>query len=78
MTKIELREQLISRIQITENQEILEWVLGLLSQESNQSEIYDLNFEQVAAIERAEAQFKRGEYFSEEEVDKITDEWLKG
>ena len=77
MTTIELKEQLISQIQITDDQEILEWMLGLLAQESNQTEIYDLNIAQIAAIERAEVQIKRGEYYSEEEADKMTDEWLK-
>lgn len=77
MTTRELKEQLISKIQITEDQDILEWLLGLLAQEPNQAEIYNLNNEQIAAIDRAEEQIKKGEYYSEEEADKLTDEWLK-
>ena len=77
MSTIELKEQLISQIQITEDQEILEWMLGLLAQQANQTELYDLNIVQSKAIDRAEEQIIRGEYYSEEEADKMTDEWLR-
>lgn len=77
MSTIDLKKQLISQIQITEDQEILEWMLGLLAQQVNQTELYDLNVEQMKAIDRAEEQLIRGEYYSEEEADKMTDEWLK-
>ena len=77
MSTIDLKEQLISQIHITEDQEILEWMLGLLAQQANQTELYDLNIEQIKAIDRAEEQIIRGEYYSEEEANKLTIEWLK-
>ncbi len=77
MSTIDLKEQLISQIQITEDQEILEWMLGLLAQQVNHTELYALNKEQIKAIDRAEEQIIRGEYYSEEEADKMTYEWLK-
>ena len=77
MSTIDLKEQLISQIHITEDQEILEWMLGLLAQQANQTELYDLNIEQINAIDRAEEQIIRGEYYSEEEANKLTIEWLK-
>ncbi|MBP6625181.1 MAG: hypothetical protein KA198_08415 [Chitinophagaceae bacterium] len=52
-------------------------MLGLLAQQVNQTELYDLNVEQIKAIDRAEEQLIRGEYYSEDEADKMTDEWLK-
>jgi hypothetical protein len=77
MSTIDLKEQLISQIHITEDHEILEWMLGLLAQQANQTELYDLNIEQINAINRAEEQIIRGEYYSEEEANKLTIEWLK-
>lgn len=77
MTTIELKQQLISQIQISDDPELLEWMLGLLAKNPTETEIYALNADQIATIERAEEQIKHGDYYTEEEADKMTEEWLK-
>jgi hypothetical protein len=77
MTSINLKEQLISQIQITEDIDILEWMLQLLMEESTGKGEYVLNAEQIIGIQRAEAQIISGDYYTEEEADKLTEEWLK-
>ena len=77
MTILQLREQLISKIQITEDQDILEFMLGILVQEPYPIEPYILNAEQNKRIDIALKQIDNGETCSDEEADKITQEWLK-
>lgn len=78
MSTLELQKQLISKIQVTNDDDILEGMLKLLEFESHRAEIYKLNDEQKEAIRIAQEQYARGEYYTEEEADKITEKWLKG
>lgn len=39
--------------------------------------VYHLTEEQVLAIEEAREQYKKGEFLTNEEVDRETEEWLK-
>ncbi len=78
MSTSELKEQLISKIQITNEDYILEGLLRLWEFESNNSDIYKFNVEQRARIKESQEQYARGEYYTEEEADKITDQWLNG
>ena len=78
MSTSELKEQLISKIQITNEDYILEGLLRLWEFESNNSDIYKFNEEQRARIKESQEQYSRGEYYTEDEADKITDQWLNG
>ncbi|MFN5849740.1 MAG: hypothetical protein ACK43K_14715 [Chitinophagales bacterium] len=78
MTTIELKEQIVGRLQTTDDNDLLEALLSLLEFEINEPEDYILNEHQVKAIEISRNQIRNGEFYSEEEADKITDEWLKG
>lgn len=75
MSTLELREQLISKIQVTNDEDVLEGMLRLLEFESK-DEVYKLNNEQKDAINLAREQVQRGEFYTEEEADKLTDKWL--
>ena len=78
MSTLELRKQLISKIQITEDEEILEALLKMLEFELNHSKVYHLNKFQKDAITIAKQQIVNGEVYTEEEANKLTDEWLNG
>ena len=77
MSTIELQEQLISKIQITTDEDILEGVLRFLEFETDKEEIYTFNSEQQKAIAEARRQVANGQYYSQEEVEKLSERWLK-
>lgn len=76
MSTLELRQQLISKIQITEDEEILGGLLKMLEFELNNTEVYHLNKFQKEAIAISKQQIIDGEVYTEEEANKLTDEWL--
>ncbi|MBP6624507.1 MAG: hypothetical protein KA198_05005 [Chitinophagaceae bacterium] len=78
MTTIELKEQIASKLQITNDNDILEAMLRLLEFETNETEVYMMSEDQKQAIEISREQIKQGEFYTEEEADKITEQWLKG
>ncbi|MBK8685609.1 MAG: hypothetical protein IPN26_11740 [Bacteroidetes bacterium] len=78
MSILELKEQLISKIQITNEDYILEGLLRLWEFESKNAEVYQFNDTQRQRIKESQEQYARGEFYTEEEADKITDQWLNG
>ena len=77
MSKTELKEKLIGQISKTEDETLLMEVYRLLETGGSMEEnIYILNDEQIAIVEESRAQFKRGEFLTDEEADKELDEWL--
>jgi len=76
MTVIELKKRLIKEINQTNNNEILEEMYRLITNELANDTIYTLTNEQKAAVEEAQNQFKKGRYLKSEEADKNIDEWL--
>ena len=76
MTSIELKKQLIDKIQKIENPGILEEVFRLLELESKDIEIYKLNEEQKVAISEARQQLKNGQFLTEDQANQEIDEWL--
>ncbi len=77
MTYTELRDQVISKIQITEDMDILEFVLGVLQQDIHTDEVYECSHEQNRRIDIALNQIEIGETYTQEEADKITREWIE-
>ena len=76
MSIIELKQKLISRIQETVDDSLLEEALRLLNIESSESEALTLNEEQVKAVNEAQAQIKNGQFLTNEQANKEIDEWL--
>ena len=70
-----IREKLISEIKQVENVRLLEVLYKILT--SSEKEEYILNEEQISAIEEAREQFRKNEIFSNEEVDREIQQWLK-
>ncbi|MCC8360099.1 hypothetical protein [Salinimicrobium sediminilitoris] len=76
MNKLEIREKLIAEIKQVENLHLLKVLYDILSAETGEK-FYNLNRDQISAIEEAKQQYKEGEFFTNEEVDRETEEWLK-
>jgi len=76
MTTIELKEQLISKIKITDNNDLLEMMLNLVEIESDNLSIYPLNENQLHEIELSKQQIKNGEFYTHDEANEITQKWL--
>jgi len=76
MTVIELRKRLIGKINETENNELLEEMYRLITNEEIANSIYKLSDEQNHAIEEAQKQFKNGQFLKGDKADIEIDEWL--
>jgi predicted transcriptional regulator len=76
MSTIELRKLLIEKIQLTDDDKLLEEASRLLEVEIVESEVYMLNDKQKIAIEEGRKQIINGEYLTDEESNKEIDEWL--
>jgi hypothetical protein len=76
MTVIELKKRLIEEINHTNNNEILEEMYRLISNEEADDSIYELSNEQINAVEEAQKQFKNRQFLKGEQADKNIDEWL--
>lgn len=77
MSTIELKEQLIEKIQVTDDADILNGLLKLLEFELNATVTYKLNALQKESIAISREQVAKGEVYTEDEATKLTDEWLK-
>ena len=77
MSTIELKEQLIEKIQVTDDADILNGLLKLLEFELNTTVTYKLNAHQKESIAISREQVAKGEVYTEDEATKLTDEWLK-
>jgi hypothetical protein len=73
----ELQEKLIVKIKNIKQDYILEEVSRLLEFEENSRHIYNLNADQQQLIDRSLKEIESGEYFTDEEVKKESEEWLK-
>ncbi len=75
MTRVDLIEQVISKIHITEDTDILEFVLQFLNQ-SEITEPYQFTDQQKRRLDISLSESAKGQLISEEEEDKMTNEWL--
>ena len=73
----ELQEKLIAKIKNTKQDYILEEASRLLEFEETSGHIYNLNAEQQQLIDRSLKEIESGEFFTDEEVQKESEEWLK-
>jgi predicted transcriptional regulator len=76
MSTIELRKLLIEKIQVTDDDKLLEEASRLLEVDIDESDVYILNDKQKEAIEEGRKQIINGEYLTDEESNKEIDEWL--
>jgi len=76
MSTIELRKLLIEKIQLTNDDKLLEEASRLLEVKIEESDVYILNENQKEAIEEGRKQIIMGEYLTDKESNKEIDEWL--
>jgi predicted transcriptional regulator len=76
MSTTELRRLLIEKIQVTDDDKLLEEASRLLEVEIEEPDVYVLNDKQKEAIEEGRKQIINGEYLTDEESDKEIYEWL--
>ena len=71
-----LNKRLIEKIQLTDDDKLLEEASRLLEVEIELSDVYIINDKQREAIEEGKKQIINGAYLSDEESNKEIDEWL--
>ncbi len=76
MTAKELKKKLIHKIDLSENNELLEEMYRLIANEEADTNIYDLSEQQLKAVEEGQLQYRNGEFLTEEQADKDIEEWL--
>ena len=77
MSTIELRKLLIEKIQLTEDDKLLEEAYRLLEVDIEETaDVYVLNDQQKEAIDQARKQIKEGHFLTDEESNREVDEWL--
>ena len=76
MSTIELRKRLIDKIQKTDNENLLGEAYRLLELETEDIEVYKLTDDQRKAVNEARQQIKNGQFLTDEQANKETDEWL--
>ncbi len=76
MTIIELKNSLIEQISKSDDFELLD-LLRTIMQNQN-SDIPELTDEQLRRLKESREQFARGEFYTNEEADKLVDKWFEG
>ncbi len=76
MSTLELQEQLIRKIQIITDDDILAGVLQFIEFETEKDEIHVFNEVEQQAIAKARQQVADGQFYTDDEVNKLTDKWL--
>jgi len=76
MKAIELKQRLIGKINQTQNNQILEEIYRLITNEESDNNIFELSEDQTKAIEEAQMQFKNGQFLKNEQAENEIEEWL--
>ena len=76
MTAPELKKRLIIEINQTQNNELLEEMFRLITNEETDDSIYVLSDAQINEIEEAQLQFRNGQFINDEQADNEIEEWL--
>lgn len=66
----DFKKKLISKINQTNNDDLLEEMYRLLTVDESEFEILKLTSEQKTEIEEAQSQYKKGQYLTQENADK--------
>ncbi|MEX0967728.1 MAG: hypothetical protein WD077_10860 [Bacteroidia bacterium] len=74
---IGLKEKLISEINKIEDEKLLKYLLETIAFESDTITPFKLSDEQRMMVEEAREQYKRGEFMTDEQAHRLTEEWLR-
>jgi hypothetical protein len=75
MTVIELKEKIIGKIGVTDNEELLEHISDLIDLEN--TGVHQMSPGEIEAVNEGLEQLRNGESFSHQEANRQIDEWLK-
>lgn len=73
MTTIALRKYLVSKINLLEDDLILEKIKKIIEKKEK---VYELSQEQLKKLAQSREQFANGEFYTQEQVDLKIEEWL--
>ena len=76
MSTVELRKQLIEKIQATDNEMLLQEAYRLLDLESVDIDKYTLTDDQLAVVAEAKKEIKAGRFLTNDQANNEIDEWL--
>lgn len=76
METAELRKKLIAKINLIDNNEILENMMKILEIHSEE-DVYVLNEAQIAAIEEAREDYRKGRFLTNDEANAEIEKWLR-
>lgn len=76
MRTTEIRKKLIAQINMSNNDSLLEEMYNFLNRD-NDTDLYKLNESQKKAIAEARQQVRDGHFFTNDQVNEATEEWLK-
>ena len=74
MTTLERKKYLKQKIDSTESDEILDKIEKILDESQ---EVYFLSDEQILGVEEARAEYKKGEFLTEEEAEEDIEKWFE-
>jgi len=74
MTTIALKKYLISKINLLEDDLVLEKLKEIVKKNET---VYNLSDYQIEKVAKSRKQFENGEFLTEEEMEKKVEEWLK-
>ncbi len=78
MSREELKEFLHRRIDEVDSEELLKKVIVWLDINTGLEEPYELTKAEALSVQEGWEDYKRGDYITDEELDKEMDEWQKG
>ena len=76
MSVAELQKKLIEKISGTTDPSLLEDIYNFIEIDEEVGTFYHLSDSQLSKIKNAQQEIKKGNFFTNEEVDKEIDEWL--
>lgn len=76
MRTVEIRKRLIEEINSSSNKNLLEEMYSFLNKDNTANTFFKLSKTQKLAIEKGREQIKKGESFTNDEVDSEIEKWL--
>ena len=68
MTPSELKETALKLLSETENKDMIALVYCILKEKNEAGKFYVLNAEEIASIDEAEAELKRGKFYTQNQI----------
>ncbi len=72
----DLKHKFVNKISLSKNNQLLEEMYRLLTNDDSDMDILELNQEQTKMIENAREQYRNGQFLSQKQADEEIDEWL--